>query len=154
MNFMMSFEEIETLSAHGPISEVIRMLSKHPDESSFRGRVNTGWKVYKSSTTRPLKQRSKKGNIKYLSNHYHLVTTEQALRKLEICYSIAMKLQSTLSLILLVALSVQAAPTTDDSELATAGQLSFTPSNCTIEDLLKELGLDLETDLSTGETVR
>ena len=65
-----------------------------------------------------------------------------------------MKIKSALSLILLVALSVQAAPTMDDSEgeeLATAGQLSFTPSNCTIDDLLKELGQDLETD---SEAVR
>ena len=65
-----------------------------------------------------------------------------------------MKIQSTLSLILLVALSVQAAPTTDDSEgedLTTAGQLSFTPSNCSLDDLLKELGQDLETD---SEAVR
>ena len=54
-----------------------------------------------------------------------------------------MKLQSTLSLILLVALSVQAAPT-EEEELTTAGQLSFTPSNCSLDDLLKELGQDLK----------
>ena len=67
-----------------------------------------------------------------------------------------MKIKSTLSLILLVALSVQAAPTMDDSEgeeLATAGQLSFTSSNCTIDDLLKELGQDLDLD-TDSEAVR
>ena len=57
-----------------------------------------------------------------------------------------MKLLSILSLILLSALSVQAALAKEKSGKvpATAGQLSFTISNSTVGNLLKELVQDLK----------
>ena len=56
-----------------------------------------------------------------------------------------MKLQNTLSLILLVALSVQAAPgMKENRNLATVGQLSFTLSNSTLYDSLRALDLEMD----------
>ena len=68
---------------------------------------------------------------------------------------IIMKLLSIFSLILLSTLSVQAAPSPEDSvediPATAAGELSFTTSNGTLDSLLKELGLDLDID---GEAAR
>ena len=66
-----------------------------------------------------------------------------------------MKLLSIFLLILLSTLSVQAAPSTEDSGedilATTAAELSFTTSNGTLDGLLKELGLKLDID---GEAAR
>ena len=58
-----------------------------------------------------------------------------------------MRLQSTPTLVLLTAVSVQGVPIVgsgkqEETEVH-AGQLSFTPSNGTLESLLEELGQDL-----------
>ena len=66
-----------------------------------------------------------------------------------------MKLLSIFLLILLSTLSVQAAPSTEDSgediPATTVAELSFTTSNGTLDGLLKELGLKLDID---GEAAR
>ena len=58
-----------------------------------------------------------------------------------------MRLQRTLALILLTAVSVNGGPIMGSGEQEEtevhAGQLSFTPSNGTLESLLEELGQDL-----------
>ena len=66
-----------------------------------------------------------------------------------------MKLLSILSLILLSALSVQAALAMEKSgEVpATAGQLSFTISNSTVGNLLKVLVQDLKMDSEAARLV-
>ena len=62
-------------------------------------------------------------------------------------HSLVMRLQSTLALILLTAVSVQGGPIMGSGEQEEtevhAGQLSFTPSTGTLESLLEELGQDL-----------
>ena len=67
-----------------------------------------------------------------------------------------MKLLSTLALVVLIAVSIQGAPTMEELEErdVSVGQLSFSPSNGSIDDLLKELNIqslpDLETDSEGG----
>ena len=64
-----------------------------------------------------------------------------------------MKLLSTISLVLLIAFYVQAAPAMEDSEegMPSSRQLSFTSSNCSVDDIMRELNPNSETD---GEAVR